>query len=221
MTPVIEELLDYARQSGLEPSTGAASQMEVYLEGLLQRGKRLSLFSLGDLTPEIVVGRHFRDALNGLLHVRPQQGAEVLDYGAGSGVVGIVWAIFRPDLHVTLLESMGRKAFFLFGARDMCKLDQVGVYEGRGEDLAGEHGKELFDIVVSRGIPASGRNLEAVRDLLRPFGVGLFFKGPESAEAFKEAVRTVRSLTVVGEKQVSLGESKRRIFVTVKKVVVE
>ncbi|MFD0786389.1 16S rRNA (guanine(527)-N(7))-methyltransferase RsmG, partial [Micromonospora azadirachtae] len=68
---------------------------------------------------------------------RIPEGTEVLDVGSGAGLPGLVLAIARPDLAVTLIEPLARRTSFLIEAVDRLGLgESVRVFRGRAEEAA-------------------------------------------------------------------------------------
>jgi 16S rRNA (guanine527-N7)-methyltransferase len=84
-----------------------------YLDELYRWNQRINLTSI---PREEAESRHLAEARRLLVHAAPAPGARVVDIGAGGGVPGLVMAILRPDLRVTLIESDRRKAGFLLQA---------------------------------------------------------------------------------------------------------
>ena len=76
------------------------------------------------------------------------QNAEVLDVGSGGGVPGVLLAIIRPDLKVTLAESVGKKATALGQMTEGVEID-VDVYHCRAEDLLVDF---KFDYTTARAV---------------------------------------------------------------------
>ncbi len=78
------------------------------------------------------------------------EGATVCDIGSGAGLPGLVVAIARPDLRVTLVEPLLRRTTFLDEVVDELGLaGSVEVVRGRAEEL---HGARTFDVVTSRAV---------------------------------------------------------------------
>ncbi|HET6667960.1 MAG TPA: RsmG family class I SAM-dependent methyltransferase, partial [Intrasporangium sp.] len=67
----------------------------------------------------------------------------VCDVGSGAGLPGLVLAIVRPDLEVTLLEPLLRRTTYLSEVVDALALGNVEVVRGRAEAL---HGERTFDV---------------------------------------------------------------------------
>jgi len=78
-------------------------------------------------------------------------GASVVDVGSGAGLPGMVLAVARPDLTVTLVEPLARRTVFLSEAVATLGLDgMTTVYRARAEDCAGK--LPLADIVTARAV---------------------------------------------------------------------
>jgi 16S rRNA (guanine527-N7)-methyltransferase len=108
--------------------------------------------------------------------------AEVCDIGSGAGLPGLVLAIRRPDLRVTLVEPLLRRTTFLTEAVERLGLDNVSVVRERAENL---HGTVGFDVVTSRAVAPLPRLLAWSLPLVRPGGSVLAIKG---ASAHREVI---------------------------------
>jgi 16S rRNA (guanine527-N7)-methyltransferase len=101
-------------------------------------------------------------------------GSTVADLGSGAGLPGVVLAIARPDLTVTLVEPLERRTVFLGEAVQALGLDNVEIIRGRAEAL---HGERVYDVVTSRALAPLGRLLEWSMPLVAPTGALLAMKG--------------------------------------------
>ncbi len=108
---------------------------------------------------------------------RVPQGATVADVGSGAGLPGLVWAIARPDLRVTLIEPLLRRTVFLEEAVDALGLDHVSVLRARAEDVDGR-----FDVVTARAVAPLEKLAGWCLPLVRPGGVLLALKGRTAEE---------------------------------------
>ena len=104
-------------------------------------------------------------------------GATVADVGSGAGLPGLVWAISRPDLKVTLIEPLLRRTTFLTEVIDELGLANVSVVRGRAAEVS-----ERFDVVTARAVADLGKLGSWCLPLVRPGGLLLALKG-ESASA--------------------------------------
>jgi 16S rRNA (guanine527-N7)-methyltransferase len=102
------------------------------------------------------------------------EGASVCDIGSGAGLPGLVMAIRRPDLAVTLVEPLLRRTAFLDEAVTELGLDNVEVVRARAEAL---DGVRLFDAVTSRAVAPLDRLSAWSLPLVRSGGAFLAMKG--------------------------------------------
>lgn len=113
----------------------------------------------------------------------------VADIGSGAGLPGMVLAIARPDLRLTLIEPLLRRATFLQEVVDDLGLDNVAVVRGRAEEVARQpEFSHAFDVVTSRAVAALDKLADWSLPLVRDGGLFLPMKG-ESAEAELSTVR--------------------------------
>ncbi|MFG2088770.1 MULTISPECIES: 16S rRNA (guanine(527)-N(7))-methyltransferase RsmG [unclassified Spirillospora] len=110
--------------------------------------------------------------------------AQVVDVGSGAGLPGIVLAIVRPDLRVTLLEPLLRRTTFLNECVGMLGLPNVEVRRARAEDVAGEFS---VDVATARAVAPLERLVTWALPLLRPGGELLALKGERAATELDEA----------------------------------
>jgi 16S rRNA (guanine527-N7)-methyltransferase len=120
----------------------------------------------------------------GLLAPLVADGARVVDLGSGAGLPGLVLALARPDLEVTLVEPMARRVAFLTEACARLDLGGVMVVRGRAEELVGG---ERYDVVTSRALAPLPRLLAWSMPLVAPGGVMLAMKGSSADEEIEQA----------------------------------
>ncbi len=124
------------------------------------------------------------------------EGATVADVGSGAGLPGLVVAIRRPDLRVTLIEPMARRTDFLSEAVERLALDNVVVRRGRAEDVVRED-QMRFQVVTSRAVAPLDRLTRWSMPLVGDGGVVLAMKGSSAAEeivSHRAAVRRAGGL---------------------------
>ncbi|KRF00728.1 16S rRNA (guanine(527)-N(7))-methyltransferase RsmG [Nocardioides sp. Soil777] len=120
--------------------------------------------------------------------VVPQE-ASVCDIGSGAGLPGLVLAIARPDLRVTLVEPLLRRTTFLEEVVTALSLPHVDVVRGRADAL---HGERTFDVVTSRAVAPLERLLQWSMPLVSPDGALVAMKGSNVADEI-DAARPVLS----------------------------
>lgn len=113
----------------------------------------------------------------------------VADIGSGAGFPGIVLAIMRTDLPVTLIETMERRASWLREVADTLALPNVEVVRERAENLAG---KRSFDVVSARAVAPLRKLIPWAMPLVKPGGSLLALKGARAEQEIAEAQRLFR-----------------------------
>ena len=139
-----------------------------YLGELVLWNKTYNLTSVRD--PAEMVTRHLLDSLVMLPHVE----GRTVDVGSGAGLPGIPVAIANPALHVTLLDSNGKKARFLRHVQRALPLTNVEVVEARAEAFTPP---ARFDSVVTRAFGSLREFLELTASLGADRGRWLAMKG--------------------------------------------
>lgn len=126
-----------------------------------------------------------RHVLNcAVLSAELPHGAQIADIGSGAGLPGLVLAIVRPDLEVTLIEPLLRRTTFLTEAVVELGLANVEVVRGRADAL---HRVRTFDVVTSRAVAPLDRLLEWSMPLVRPEGALVAMKGSSVREEIEAA----------------------------------
>lgn len=117
------------------------------------------------------------------------EGARVCDVGSGAGLPGLVVALRRPDLEVTLLEPLLRRTTFLEEAVALLGLDNVTVLRGRAEEFAG---RATYDVVASRAVAPLDRLARWSLPLTRPGGSMLAMKGSTASDEVARGASVLR-----------------------------
>jgi 16S rRNA (guanine527-N7)-methyltransferase len=167
-------------------------QLGAFLKELLEANTKFNLTAVR--SAEDAWERHIiESALVAPLLGRPKS---LLDVGTGGGLPGMVLAICRPEIAVTLLEATTKKARFLEATRDKLALSNVQVVCDRAESAAarGSTLRESFDVVTARAVAP----LRVLLELTVPFahvgGTIFAIKGEKAAQELEEAARAQRLL---------------------------
>jgi 16S rRNA (guanine527-N7)-methyltransferase len=123
------------------------------------------------------------------------EGSSVADIGSGAGLPGIVLAVRRPDLRVTLIEPLLRRTTFLDLVVERMGLSGVTVHRGRAEEWVRQHpDEEGFDVVTSRAVAPLERLAGWSLPLTRPGGRVLAMKGSSAAAEIEVASKVIARL---------------------------
>jgi len=131
----MEILARTAQALGLPLNPQQLQQFEEYYHQLIAANRRVSLTSITDY--EEVQRRHFGESLavGAALYragvLKPDEGARVLDLGAGAGFPGLPMRIVHPALRLTILEATRKKTAFLERLLARLGLEDVAVITGR------------------------------------------------------------------------------------------
>ena len=175
-----------------DPKT--AGRLATYQALLAEWNERINL--TGDASLEATLDRHFMDSLaplkQGELMIR---GACLIDVGSGAGFPGLPLAIARPDLQVTLLDSLRKRLLFLDEVIAQLNLTNVRTLHARAEDAGRElEHREGYDLAVARAVAPAPVLLELLLPLTRIGGKAICYKGPSAAEELDAAARASRLL---------------------------
>lgn len=155
--------------------------LEKYCRLLWDWNEKLNLTRHTDY--EKFVTRDVVDSLQLAAHLR--EGDEVLDVGTGGGVPGVVLAILRPDLKMTLCDSVGKKAKAVASIVQDLGLE-IPVHPFRAEEVL-EDGR--YDALVIRAVGPLWKLLLDFKPHWNSFRRLLIIKGPKWTEEFNEAKR--------------------------------
>jgi 16S rRNA (guanine527-N7)-methyltransferase len=154
---------------GLALPEGAEKKLLAYLALLDKWNRVYNLTAVRDAAR--MVSHHLLDSLAAVPYF---QGATVVDVGSGGGLPGVPLAIVRPDLQVTLIDSVAKKTAFLLQAKAELGQANLQVVTSRVEDFRPETG---FDLVTSRAFSDLKEFVTLTRHLLAPGGRWLAMKG--------------------------------------------
>lgn len=165
-----------------------AAAFNRYAEMLRERNEKINLTAITE--PEEVKVKHFLDSCSAA-ELLPG-GASVLDIGSGAGFPGLPLKIVRPDLTVTLLDSVNKKVAFVSDVVAELKLSRVTAVHARIEDFP--H-KGEYDAVVSRAVA----ELSTLAEYALPFvKIGGAFIAYKSEKAESEAEAAASAITLLG-----------------------
>ncbi len=152
---------------GLDLPEAAQRKLLAFRDLLLKWNKTYNLTALRD--PDQAISHHLLDSLAILPHVGP---GPLLDVGSGGGLPGIPLAIARPELAVSMVDTVQKKATFLQQAAIELGLANVTAHHARVEEMPGQYAQ-----ISSRAFAELGLFVSLTRHLLAPGGRWLAMKG--------------------------------------------
>ena len=200
--------------SPLRPDLSSAQldQFETYYAMLADWNTRVNLTAITE--PEDVAKKHFLDSLAAAPYLKPN--ASIVDVGTGAGFPGLPLLILRPDLKVTLMDSLQKRLVFLEAVCKELKLKAELVY-ARAED-AGQNPKyrEKFDVALTRAVSALPVLCELTLPLVKVGGVSIAYKG-DSAEELAASKNALSVLHATAERVVIPADYGARELVIISK----
>jgi 16S rRNA (guanine527-N7)-methyltransferase len=185
-----DDLASRLTSLGVSLESPAIDKLARYFAALLAMNEEMNLTAIKE--PAQVWEKHGLDALS-LVPLLSSSTKTLLDVGSGGGVPGLVLAIARPDVRVTLLEATQKKAAFLSAvARDLA-LANVSVVADRAE-VASSSLAQRFDVVTARAVARLEKLLPLTAPFARPGGLLLLVKGARADEELREAARALKKL---------------------------
>ncbi|MGA8055631.1 MAG: 16S rRNA (guanine(527)-N(7))-methyltransferase RsmG, partial [Burkholderiales bacterium] len=157
--------------------------------------------------PSAVVSNHLLDSLAALPFIKA---AKVLDVGSGAGLPGLVVAIARPEVSVTLLDANNKKAAFLQQAVANLALPNARVVCTRVETW---RPGEFFPAIVSRAFAALKDFIAGTKELLAPGGRFYAMKGQYPADEIAQLPRGFRVVDVVSLEVPGLAARRHLVIV--------
>ena len=182
------------RQLGLHLTRAQLSALSLYERELVDWNAHFNLTAIRD--PQEIHIKHFLDSLTCSLVLREKSIGRMIDIGTGAGFPGIPVKILYPNIQLTLVESVGKKAEFCRHVVRILDLQGVEVVQERAESLGQNPShRELYDWAVARAVAILPVLAEYLLPLVRVGGSMLAMKG-ESGPA--EAHSAERALRVLG-----------------------
>lgn len=145
-------------------------------------------------SPLDFLNRHILDSL--MLSPCIEDNASLIDIGTGAGFPSIPLSLFRPDLSITAVDSVGKKTQFITAVKENLTLNSLSVINNRAETLGQEKShREQYDVATARAVADLPVLLELLAPLVKPSGLLLVVKGDKAEE---ELSRSNKAIHVLG-----------------------
>ena len=188
-----EEFAGWAAALGAPLSPAQLAQFAAYEALLLAWNERIALTAIRE--PRQLRIRHFLDALSCAAATGPLDGRRLIDVGSGAGLPGLPLKILYPDLRLTLVDSVAKKARFVELVAAELGLSDVTVIADRAEVLGQDAAhREGYDWATARAVAELRVLVELLLPLVRVGGRALAQKGDSAAEELTAAAPAIAAL---------------------------
>ena len=184
-------LIEGLQRMDLALSDQVIDQLMTYLDLVEKWNRVYNLTAIRER--EEMIKLHFLDSLSILKHVHVKN---ILDVGSGAGFPGIVLAITKPELKVTVMDSVNKKTTFMQQVKSELSLTNLDVVNSRVEDY---QPTTLFEAVTSRAFANLKNMMSLTQHTLQKEGVWLAMKSKDvkqEVEAFEKNQYTLIPLEV-------------------------
>ncbi|MGD2049224.1 MAG: 16S rRNA (guanine(527)-N(7))-methyltransferase RsmG [Chloroflexota bacterium] len=186
-------LIEGANQLGYPLSQEQLSQFDRYLSLLLERNQHINLTAI--TKPVDIQTRLFLESLSCVVATGDLSNQSVVDVGSGAGFPGLPLKILFPQVQLTLLESVAKKARFLEEACQLLALPHVNIVVARAEWIGQNTDyRETFDWAVARAVAPLNSLVEYLLPLCKVDGHIIAQKGRNARAEVESALSAINLL---------------------------
>lgn len=164
------------------------SEFEKYYNSLISFNEKVNLTAITDKDDVFI--KHFLDSILSIDEIK--QNAQIIDVGAGAGFPSLPIKIVRPDIRLTMLDSLNKRINFLNQICSELDIKSTNVH-ARAEDYI-KNNREKFDIALARAVARLNTLLEYLLPYVKIGGLVLAYKGSNYLEELSEAKRAIELL---------------------------
>lgn len=190
---MIKDLLqNYIKDYKITLTENQYEQFKKYFELLVEWNEKMNLTAITDESG--VALKHFADSLSLLNFVDIPQNSTLADVGTGAGFPGVVLKIARPDIKLTLIDSLNKRLVFLNEVCSQLGIDAELIHSRAEDGARDEKLRESFDFVASRAVARMNVLSEYCLPYVKVGGAFCAMKGAQANEEFKESLNAINTL---------------------------
>jgi 16S rRNA (guanine527-N7)-methyltransferase len=206
---------------GIQAGERELALFQTYYAELTDWNQRMNLTAITEY--DKVQINHFLDSLTVVSVWKPSDNrpnARVIDIGTGAGVPGIPLKIIFPQIRLSLMDATNKKITFLNHLKQKLGLDDIEIINGRAEELAHRHYREIFDLVLARGLAPMPTLAELTIPFCKIGGKFVAYKKGDIKEEMQQAKRAISTMggKIIEIKPMELSEfPDNRVLVVIEK----
>lgn len=214
----MEYLKDIAKKEGMILSKREVEHFGLYARLLVEWNEKINLTAI--TAPEEIAVKHFLDSLLLEKCVSIPKGGRLIDVGTGAGFPSIPCAIIRPDIHLTLLDSLNKRVLFLRELTKQLEITAECIHFRAEEAGQMEEYREKYDLAAARAVARLRELAEYCLPFVKLGGQFAALKGPDAEEELTEAIPAIRRLggEIAKIDHYELPDGSRRSIVVIRKI---
>ena len=213
-----ELMRSYGSQIDIEFNEEQLNQFYKYMNLLIEWNEKINLTAITD--PEEIILKHFIDSLTINKYIK--NNSNLADVGTGAGFPGIPLKIIRPDLKITLVDSLNKRINFLNKVIFKLNLKNIETIHSRIEDFGkNKKYREKFDYSTARAVANLSTLSEYLLPIIKVGGEAICMKGANIKEEINQSKNAIVILggTLEEVKEFQLAETENtRNIILIKKI---
>ena len=212
-------LKEEALKFGIELSKLQIKAFEIYAKSLLAYNENVNLTAITD--EEEIKEKHFLDSLTLVLSEKLFEGCSMIDIGAGGGFPSIPVKIARPDIKLTMLDSLNKRVAFLKQTEEKLGFTGSEAIHARAEEAARKKEmREKYDIATARAVADLSVLAEYALPFVKTGGYFVAMKGAKNEEELEKAKNAIKRLGGKTEKvlPITLPSGIEHSLIIIKKI---
>ena len=211
-------LAGYAAALGISLQEAELEQFDLYAQLLVEWNQRINLTAI--VKPEEIVVKHFIDSLTLLKAVELPQNAAVIDVGTGAGFPSVPIKIVRPDLRLTLLDSLNKRITFLKELSAALGQENLCIHSRAEEAGRNPAYREKYELATARAVAHLRELSEYCLPFVKAGGCFAALKGGEPEEELRESQHAIALMGAGLEKSIpfELPDGSRRSILILRKI---
>ena len=212
----IEELRKIAEQSNITFNDEQLKQFEHFYKLVIDWNQKINLTAITE--PRDFMIKHIIDSISLWNDDKFSEVKTIIDVGTGAGFPGIPLKIYRPEIKITLLDSLAKRVKFLTTTIEELQLKNIVAIHSRAEDAADNPKyREAFDLSVSRAVAKLNVLAEYCIPFVKIEGFFVALKGGNVEEEMNESKNAIKILGGSEIERVDIklinGDSRNLIYI--------
>lgn len=161
---------------------------ETYFEELVSYNEKVNLTAITEKNQ--VFAKHFLDSILPIDEIK--QNASLIDVGTGAGFPSLPIKIVRPDIDLTMVDSLNKRINFLNELTQKLNITTKNIH-ARAEDFALKN-RDKYDVAVARAVARLNTLIEYLLPVVKIGGIVLAYKATNCEEEISEAKNAIKIL---------------------------